>query len=392
MAMSVEDQIKREKMAIMKHKKFCAFSGVLACGKVTVDKKCSTAMTDGWNLWFNPDFIKAHASTPEKLRFLILHEGVHVAYRHLHVWRALWKEDAQLANVAMDHFVNLSLTLTDAREGFIEMLDVGIQPEPRYKGWSVSQIFNDLKQQQQKQPPEQGEGEGEGDGMDSHDWENASDGDASTKQGDEIQRAIRQGEMMAKKLQGKGAGGSDGVFGDLLNPKIDWKRVLRDFVSELCAGRDESSWRKVNRRMVGDGMYMPGNVGTTMRELVVGFDTSGSCFNGAEMTRFVTEIKTIIEQVCPSKVHVIYWDTAVCGHQTFEDGQFVVQNLKPKGGGGTDGSVLFEYLRSKRIKPDAIVQFTDGYVGKWGHTDVPTMWAVTTDSVAPFGITIKVEM
>jgi len=129
-----------------------------------------------------------------------------------------------------------------------------------------------------------------------------------------------------------------------------------------------------------------------MTELVIGFDTSGSCFGTDEMTRFVSEITTIIEQVKPSKVHVIYWDTAVAGHQTFEDGQFAVQDLKPKGGGGTDGSVLFDYIKEKRMTPQAIVQFTDGYVGDWGSTTVPTLWAITSDMVAPFGTTIHIEI
>jgi hypothetical protein len=129
-----------------------------------------------------------------------------------------------------------------------------------------------------------------------------------------------------------------------------------------------------------------------MTELVIGFDTSGSIFGGVEMDMFASEIKTIIEDIKPTKVHVIYWDTAVAGHQTFEEGQFAVQNMKPKGGGGTDGSVLFDYLRDKRITPQAIVQFTDGYVGDWGKTDVPTLWAVSSDLVAPFGTTVRIEV
>jgi predicted metal-dependent peptidase len=168
--------------------------------------------------------------------------------------------------------------------------------------------------------------------------------------------------------------------------------VLREFITETCAGRDESSWRKPNRRYLGMDIYMPTMLGTTMTELVIGFDTSGSIFGGNEMTRFVSEIRTIIEDVKPSKVHVIYWDTAVAGHQTFEDGQFAVQDLRIKGGGGTDGSVLFDYLRDKHITPQAIVQFTDGYVGSWGRSDVPTLWAITSDLVAPFGTSIKVEV
>jgi predicted metal-dependent peptidase len=419
MAMSVPDMVKRETMAIMKHKKFCAFSGVIACGKVIYSTKCPTAMTNGWDTTYNEKFIREHASTPKKLRFLILHEATHKAYRHMHVWKMLWHENARLANTAADHFVNLSLVLTDGNEGFIEMLDIGVQPNHKYKGWSVVQIFNDLKKNQQpKEPPkgpkgpkgdkpedggqgnepDDGEGDdepddGQGDGFDQHDWEGASQGEVEQKQEDEIGRAIRQGEMMSKKLRSKdGAGNSEGAFDALLNPKIDWKKVLRDFVTEFCAGRDESSWRKVNRRLISDGILMPGNVGTTMRELVIGWDTSGSCFGTAEMTRFATEVTTIVEQVKPHKIHCIYWDTRVVAHQVFDDGQFAVAALKPVGGGGTIGSVLFDYLRTKRIKPDAIVQFTDGHVGSWGHTDVPTLWAVTSDMQAPFGTTIKIEL
>ena len=129
-----------------------------------------------------------------------------------------------------------------------------------------------------------------------------------------------------------------------------------------------------------------------MNELVIGFDTSGSCFGGDEMTRFVSEITTIISDVKPSKTHVIYWDTHVAGHQTFEDGQFALQDLKPKGGGGTDGAVLFDYLRKHRISPQAIVQFSDGYVGDWGRSDCPTLWALTGNMQAPFGTTIHLEV
>jgi predicted metal-dependent peptidase len=390
--MNVQDRIKKAHLAIMHHKKFCAYSGVLACGKVIVDDSVPSAATDGWNVRYNPEFISEHMKTDPQLRFLVLHEATHKAYRHLTVWKSLHEENHMLANVAADFFVNGVLHDTDDGEGFIKMPDVGIAPEPKYRGWSVKQIFDDLKQQMEDG---EGQGPGEGEGMDEHDWEGSAEGDPAEQQAqaDEIQRAIRQGEIMRKKLQGKGAGQSDGVFGELLAPKINWRQVLRDFITEVCAGRDESSWRKPNRRFLADDVYMPSMVGTTVTELVIGFDTSGSIFGGDEMTRFVSEIATIIEQVKPSKCRVIYWDTAVVGEQVFEDGQFAVQSLKIKGGGGTDGSVLFTHLRDKGIKPDAIVQFTDGYVGEWGHSDVPTLWTITSPSIiAPFGTTIHLDV
>jgi predicted metal-dependent peptidase len=384
--MNVQDRIKKAHIAIMQHKKFCAYSGILACGKVKVNDDVPTAATDGWNVIYNPSFIEQYMKTDPELRFLILHEAQHKAYRHLQVWRALHDENAQLANIAADHFVNLSLVDTDDGEGFVKMPTLGVQPDAKYRGWSVKQIFEDLKANGE------GQGQGGGDGMDEHDWENATTGDATdAERANEIQRAIRQGEIVRRKMAGKGAGDRDGAFGDLLQPKIDWKKVLREFITETCAGRDESSWRKPNRRFLSYDVYMPSMVGTTMTELVIGFDTSGSIFGGDEMTMFVSEIKQIIEDIKPTKVHVIYWDTEVAGHQTFEEGQFAVQDLKPKGGGGTDGSVLFKYLKESNINPQAIVQFTDGYVGDWGNTDVPTLWAVSSDLVAPFGTTIRVE-
>jgi len=389
--MNVSDRIKKAHIAIMQHKEFCAMSGILACGKVEITTDVPTAATDGWNVKYNPEFVERVMPTDPELRLLVLHEAMHKAYRHLTVWKYLSKQNPRLANIAMDHFVNLSLIDTDKGEGFVQMPKEGVQPKPKYRGWSVLQIYTDLEQEDD---PEHPDGPG---GFDEHDFDGPpgdGSGDMPTEQEieNEIGRAIRQGEMIRKQRSKGGAGGEDGMFGDLLAPKVDWRKALRDFITETCSGRDESSWSRPNRRFLADDVYMPTMMGTTLRELVVGFDTSGSVFGSSEMTRFVSEITTIIEQVKPSKVHVIYWDTAVAGHQTFEDGQFAVQNLKPKGGGGTDGSVLFEFLRKKKIKPDAIVQFTDGYVGDWGKTDVPTLWAITTDLKAPFGTTISLEV
>ena len=385
--MNVADRIKKTHIAIMQHKEFCAYSGILACGKVEISTRVPTAATNGWDVIYNPDFVEKVMSTDPKLRLLVLHEAMHKAYRHMTVWKYLSKINPRLANIAMDHFVNLSLMDTDAGAGFLEMPADGIQPTPKYRGWSVLQIYTDLEQEDD---PEQPDGPGR---FDEHDFDGPGE-EAPNEQEmeNEIGRALRQGEMIRKQRSKGGAGDSDGLFGDLLSPKVDWRKALRDFITETCSGRDESSWSRPNRRFLADDVYMPTMMGTTLRELVVGFDTSGSVFNSPEMTRFVTEFTTIVEQVKPSKVHVIYWDTDVVGHQTFEDGQFAVQDLKPKGGGGTDGAVLFKYLRKQKIKPDAIVQFTDGYVGSWGNTDVPTLWAITSDLKAPFGTTIQLEV
>jgi len=380
--MNAQDRLKKVHVDIMRHKTWCAVSGLLACGKTTIDATIPTACTNGWDTRYSPTFVDS--LTEQELRFVVLHENAgHKAYKHLMVWRMLWERNAKLANIAADHFVNLALVETDAGEGFIKMPKIGIQPETRFHGMSVVQIFRILEQE-----GDSDDGEG---GMDEHDWDGASEHteEQQAAQGKEIERAMRQGEIL-RKTRGDGAGNKSGVFGDLLTPKIDWRKALRDFITETCAGRDESSWAKPNRRFLSEDVYMPSMVGNTLTELVIGFDTSGSCFHSAEMDRFVAEVTTIIEDIKPGKCHVVYWDTQVAGMQTFEDGQFAVQDLKPVGGGGTDGSVLFDYLREQRINPQAIVQFTDGYVGDWGKSDWPTLWAVSSSISAPYGTTVHI--
>lgn len=397
---STQERVRRETIAILRQPLsielgFTAFSPVISCGSVFY-MPTGTAKTDGWNVWYCEEFIEQHAPTPKTLRFLILHEAVHKAYRHLYVWRKLNDIDPSLANQAMDFFVNLALVLMDPGKRFIEMLDVGVMPDAKYTGWSVAQIFRDL-QKQQKEGKGQGKGqgtEGEVEGQDEHDWEGAQALNKEEQQAreTEVGRAVRQGEMLLNKLRSKlGMGDAQGTFNDLNKNDVDWRQRLREFLLEQCSGHDDSSWRKANRRFVADDILLPSLSGVAARELVLGWDTSGSCFGTQTMSAFATEVKNIVMMLKPEKVHCIYWDTRVAAHQTFENGGFSIADLKPEGGGGTNGAVLFDYLREKRIVPEAIVQFTDGYVGDWGKTDVPTLWAVTGNMVAPFGTTIHIE-
>jgi hypothetical protein len=167
--MNAQDRIKKAHISIMRHKVFCAFSGVLACGKVEVNDTTPTACTNGWDVSYGTQFVDSLDDA--ELRFVVLHETIHKSYQHLNVWRNLWDENKQLANIACDHFVNLALVDTDNGEGFLKMPKVGIQPEPQFRGWSVKQIYDHLKQEQDEDDEQQGQGDGSG--LDDHDFEGA---------------------------------------------------------------------------------------------------------------------------------------------------------------------------------------------------------------------------
>ena len=74
MSMSVPERVKKAHLNIMRHPKFCVYSGVLACGSVKYTDAIPTACTDGWDVLYNPAFISEHAPSDAKLRFLVLHE------------------------------------------------------------------------------------------------------------------------------------------------------------------------------------------------------------------------------------------------------------------------------------------------------------------------------
>ena len=384
------DRVRKAHVAIMGNLEWCEYGPLLAYGKTEITDEIPTAATDGVNKLYNPEFV-AKLTDPQ-IRFVVLHEATHIAYQHLYTWRDLSEESAVLANIAMDFFVNTALMDTDKGKGFIAMPEVGIPPEPKYRGWSVKQIYDDLKKNAKQVSKAKAAGE-----LDKHmQGKDADDAAQAAKVGEEVERLVRQGQIVKdqrQRLAGKGSSGQAGMFGDILAPRADWKKILREFMTEVCTARDEPSWRRPNRRYMYDDIYLPSLDGEAMGELVLGFDTSGSCFGSDHMTRVVSELQSIMADVRPSRVIVVYWDTEVVDHQIFDTGSFDVAAMKPRGGGGTDASCLFDWLRKERISPQVVVQFTDGEVYDWGRSTWPTVWAVTSKHItAPFGTTVNVEV
>ena len=98
--LTAEQRIEKIHVSLMRHPQFCLFSGLFMVGKVTVDEKTPTAKTNGVDVIYGREFVES--LNDKQLAFLILHETMHKAYRHLHVWKPLYKKNAQLANMACD--------------------------------------------------------------------------------------------------------------------------------------------------------------------------------------------------------------------------------------------------------------------------------------------------
>lgn len=384
-----ERKVQKAKITLMRNPKFALLSGVLMVGKTSVVDAVPTTCTNGRDEKYGREFVKK-LRDPE-LNFVVAHENGHKMYRHLTTWKKLHDENHRLANQACDYVINLMLKDLDPTESVIAMprFPVG-HPlagkvmgliDERFRGMNSKQVFDILKEEQEEGGSGGDDGEG---GFDDHDWQDAKDMTEEEKKEleREIDQAIRQGMMAQQKIAGTGAGGLDRELADLLEPKVNWREVLRDFVKSICNSKDASSWRKVNRRFLSTGTYMPSLIGEKVGHLVIAIDTSGSV-GDAELAEFLSEVKGIAEEVNPACVDLLYWGSSVVGHETYGDGQAgdIINSTRPKDGGGTSPSCVSEYLKEKNIKPECVIILTDGCVGSdWGSEwTAPTLWCIVGD-------------
>ena len=395
----IERKLKKVKIGLMRNPKYALWSGIMMVGKTEIVDDLPTAATNGRDEFYGREFIAT--LTEQELAFVILHENLHKAFRHMTTWHRLWKEDARLANMACDYVINLMLVRSDPNEQQLSVPKENGKPialiDERFSGMNAKQVFDILKQEKE----ERGEGEGEGEGEDSfdhHDWEGAEKlSDAEKKElVKEIDQALRQGKMAAGRMPGSGAGDMDRAIGEMLDPKINWKDALRDFVTTMCAGKDTSSWRRVNRRFISQGIYMPSLVGETIGHIVIGIDTSGS-IGGPILTRFLSEVTAVVSMVTPEKIDLLYWDAAIASHEQYDGASLsnIATSTKPKGGGGTDPRCVSKFIKDNNLKPECIIMLTDGEISSWGDDwDAPVLWAVAnkySKPMAPCGQTIHIE-
>jgi len=384
MELTVEQRIQRESLAVMTHHKYRSLGGVIMMGVTRIEDdaaKCPTAYTDGLNTAYGRAFMGA--MPPAEIRFLILHETMHKALRHMTTWQGIWKEDAKTANLACDYVINLLLMMSDAGEGFIKMPPNGAFDQ-KYQDMDAGEVYRMLKAggQTGKEPK----------GFDAHGWEEAQ-GMAPAEVaalGKEVESALQQGSI----LKGKMAAGLDRAVQEVLAPTVDWREVLRDFVTASCGGKDLSTWRRPNRRLIDSGIYMPSSISETVGRVGIGADASGSV-TGKIQTRFLSETAGIALLVKPELIDLLYWDSGVAAHEKYAEGQYemLAQSTKPKGGGGTSPSCVTKYLADNRIKPECFIMLTDGEVGNdWGGAwPCPVLWCITSKRItAKTGKTIYI--
>ena len=395
-----EQRVKKGHIALMKHPETAWWGGVMMMGTTEIVDEPITAYTDGVNKKYGRAFLQTICPTQAEVNGLILHENLHIGLRH-HIHGAdMFKEDGDRANKAADYVVNDMIMEISKKYPDLVQLPKGGLYDPKYHNMSMRDVYKLLPTKKGGgggggKPDKDGvQGSGSGDGeyeFDKHDFGKGLTQEEAKEMDGQIDRAIREGALLAGRL------GIDlpRAITDMLNPVIDWKKELAEFVSASCKGKDEYTWRKFNRRLISNDIYLPTVENETIGEVVVAIDTSGS-IGQEQLNEFASELVSICEAVSPDAVRVLWWDTKVHGEQIFTDNYDQIGSmLKPLGGGGTRVSSVAEYINKKKINAECVLVFTDGYLESDVVWDIssPTLWMVTENRnwVPPTGKKVFME-
>ncbi len=183
------------------------------------------------------------------------------------------------------------------------------------------------------------------------------------------------------------------VINNIKEPYLDWKKLLNNFLQErIC----DYSFSPPDRRYSETDFFLPdfNEKEYVSRDILFMVDTSGSVKN-KELSAAYSEIKGAIEQFDNKLTGKVgFFDVSVKEPMPFENVDDLL-SIIPYGGGGTDFSVIFEYIKDnyENEMPACVVIFTDGdgpYPGEEDAMNLPVLWIINNlKYTPPFGIIIR---
>jgi predicted metal-dependent peptidase len=371
------------------------FFGNMATRMQLIDASdwCGTLATDGRNFYYNNDFV--NKLKPKEAEFGFAHEVLHNVFDHM---GRRDSRDPVLSNIAADYAVNQ--ILKDERIGEVPSW-IKIYQDNKYRGWSYEQIYDHLYENAEKiDLSKLGELLDEHLDGDGEDGEGGGDGDKEGKGGrprltEAEKKAIRDEikEAMVAAVQSAGAGkvpeGIRRMISDFTEPQMDWRQILRMNIQSMF--KSNFSFGRPNRKSQHCGAVLPGMMNDETIDVSVAIDMSGS-ISDAMARDFLSEVKGIMDEYQDFKLDLWCFDTEVYNYAKFTgDTADEIMSYQPKGGGGTDFDVNYEFMKEQGIEPKKFIMFTDGYpCGSWGDEDYCEALFVVHGNetiIAPFGQT-----
>lgn len=358
------------------------FFGAIICNLPMIEDDTinpPTMCTNGQWVRFHPAFVEK--STFDELVFVVCHEVMHVAMQHM---CRLNGRDARKWNYATDYVINDLLV----KDNVGTMPKCGLLDQNLVvKGGGTSEGVYALLPELPDNGPGQGGGQGQGAPGPLDQLIEAGRTEAERSEMEARLKVMVAQAAQAAKMCGKLSSNMERFVTNALKPKVDWREVLRRFVSTRA--KVEPTYARPKRRFIDMDLYLPSLGGDSMGELVVAVDCSGS-IGQQELDEFAAEMSAIKDDVRPSTLHVIYFHHEVCGYDRF--GQDDELTVTPRGTGGTAFSPIFKHVDELGIEPAACVVLTDLCCSDFGPpTAYPTLWVTTHSEEAPWGEIVSMK-
>lgn len=383
-------RLTRARIKLSLHMPF--FGNLLLNCQLREEPQIPTMATDGRDIFYNVEFVEnmeMKGRDDEYLQGILCHEVMHKVFLHVDRLKGRNKERF---NVAADYIINDFISKAGVP------LPQGVLLSDEYDmNWSADACYEDLVQKFDPDAQDNPDHLLEGNDFKPSDGK-PSQGQATSPSEMRQRELEMQQQLTAARDAQKRAGGHcpdviAKLVDDLIQPKVDWRAKLRDFVQ--MTGKSDVSWARPSRRGLPHGLYLPIMRSEECPHLCIIFDTSGSIYcNQETVTAFLSEVNGIIEDCPPEKITIIHTDTAVRHEEVLEKGEMVDNNFH--GGGGTDFQAVMEHVTQLEEAPAAVIFFTDLYVSDHGQDpNCPVHWMVydnKTPEQPPFGEVTVIEL
>lgn len=383
-------------------------------GAITVTKR-------GPLCYYNP--VNIQKLTKGQLRFLLIHEFLHVLYRH-HARESRFSYDHKLANYAQDVVINTRLLSGEFRD--VEFIEGGVQLPEKCKNIPLvfEAIYKELDKEKlsaeelvkllgsKMKSNSGGEGNGEplqggvnekGESLDNHGQiprDIFGNNVGGTNGGNETEGIGGEGSIgieqynnivssMLDKIKNrlisksKGRGLSSGLEQLLdefeIKPKRKWTSpVIREIRSWI--GTKSKTYSRPNRRNI-KGLKGKFKVSSTVNILL---DTSGSMFSPEDMQKVFS-----VFSFDSCIVNLVQIDTIVRDFKKIEGKK--LKHVPIKGGGGTILQPALNLLIAKKLTQHPTLILTDGYTDSLDLSEFNRVVAITCQENLPISKMPKVS-
>lgn len=190
-----------------------------------------------------------------------------------------------------------------------------------------------------------------------------------------------QSAQTIERTQGRMPGFLQGIIENLRKPELNWKELLKQFVTGCYGGCRR--WLPPARRYVGMGLYLQSRRNEKFNA-VMAIDTSGS--TTGDLPQFFAELSNLLKSFGNYELTVIQCDYEIQQIENFSGDTPLPPNYQWEsyGHGGTSFIPPFEYVKEHKLRPDIFIYLTDGYGDAPEKAPkFPVLWVLTNDGEEP---------